>query len=454
MSTYNILVTNNASGCATEIEQQITTTGCTAYIVRLTSNSNALGPFDVFVDSGIYYSAQTRDQMLNGVVVYLSCGTPTPTTTPTFTPTPTQTDPMTGSTPTQTATPTNTPTNTGTQTQTPTPTITPTQTQTSTPTNTETPTQTQTPTNTSTNTSTPTNTPTQTQTPTTTTTLTATPTQTNTGTPTQTQTPTNTATNTATPTQTKTPTPTPTNTTTNTATPTQTPTNTATNTSTPTQTPTNTPTLTQTPTPTNLPFSAYLLPEPSDANSIANIGQYMFDQGADWFGYWNSLGPAGAGPTYSSNLDAYVHFSGWTTPVDNFLTPVTNFAGPIRQASGSGTDAYGCTQTQYTFGTIPVTLSQVDPTIQYFYSIWVPLVGVGGTLTNMTVDAGYGAACSNTVFNDAVPDLGLASQNVTVTVGAAIPAGTYRVLWITGAFEQPTGTPATSTLYVKGDTKT
>jgi hypothetical protein len=362
MSTYNILVTNNASGCATEIEQQITTTGCTAYIVRLTSNSNALGPFDVFVDSGIYYSAQTRDQMLNGVVVYLSCGTPTPTTTPTFTPTPTQTDPMTGSTPTQTATPTNTPTNTGTQTQTPTPTITPTQT--------------------------------------------------------------------------------------------QTPTNTATNTSTPTQTPTNTPTLTQTPTPTNLPFSAYLLPEPSDLNSKNNIGQYMLDQGADWYGYWNSLGPAGAGPTYSSNLDAYVHFSGWTTPVDNFLTPVTNFAGPIRQASGSGTDAYGCTQTQYTFGTIPVTLSQVDPTIQYFYSIWVPLVGVGGTLTNMTVDAGYGAACSNTVFNDAVPDLGLASQNVTVTVGAAIPAGTYRVLWITGAFEQPTGTPATSTLYVKGDTKT
>ena len=180
----------------------------------------------------------------------------------------------------------------------------------------------------------------------------------------------------------------------------------------------------------------------------------MFDQGADWFGYWNSLGPAGAGPTYSSNLDSYAHFSGWTTPVDNFLTPVTNFAGPIRQASGSGADAYGCTQTQYTFGTIPVTLSQVDPTIQYFYSIWIPLAGVGGTLVNMTVDAGYGAACSTTVFNDAVPDAGLASQNVTVTAGAAIPAGTYRVLWITGAFEQPTGPPASSTLYVKGDTKT
>jgi hypothetical protein len=43
MSTYSILVTNNTPGCATEIEQQLTVTECTSYIVRLTSNSNALG---------------------------------------------------------------------------------------------------------------------------------------------------------------------------------------------------------------------------------------------------------------------------------------------------------------------------------------------------------------------------------------------------------------------------
>jgi len=410
MSTYSILVTNEAPGCGTEIEQQLTITGCTSYIVRLASNSNALGPFNVYVDNVIYYSAQTRNEMLNGVVINLECVTPSPTVTPTITPSPTQTDPMTGATPTPTITSTNTATPTTTPTYTPSPTTT----------------------------------PTLTQTPTTTTTLTASPTTTPTLTQTPTTTPTNTATQTATPSQTPT----------NTPTLTQTPTNTITQTVTPSQTPTNTPTLTQTPTPSNLPFSAYLLPEPSDANSIANIGQYMFDQGADWFGYWNSGGPAGAGATYSTNLDTYVHFSGWTTPVDEFLTPVTNFAGPIRQASGSGTDAYGCTQSQYTFGTIPVTTSQVNPSIQYFYSIWIPLAGVGGTLTNMTVDAGYGAACSTTVFDNAVPDAGLASQNVTVTSGAAIPAGTYRVLWVTGALEQPTGPPASSTLYIKGDTKT
>ena len=54
MSTYSILVINTAPGCNTEIEQQLTVSGCTSYIVRLASNSNALGPFDVYVDGSIY----------------------------------------------------------------------------------------------------------------------------------------------------------------------------------------------------------------------------------------------------------------------------------------------------------------------------------------------------------------------------------------------------------------
>ena len=133
MSLYSILVTNNAPGCNTEIEQQVEVDGCTSYIVRLTSNSNALGPFNVFVDDVIYLSAVTRNEMLFGVVVTLECGTPTPTITPTNTPTP-------SFTPTQTQTPSETPTNT------PTPSVTLTQTPTQTETPTQTPTQTPTPT--------------------------------------------------------------------------------------------------------------------------------------------------------------------------------------------------------------------------------------------------------------------------------------------------------------------
>ena len=169
MATYNILVVNNAPGCNdTDVLQQVTATTCTTYIVRLASNSNALGPFSVFVDSTLIGSGYTRTDMFNGVVVSLGCATPTPTPTPsavTPTPTPTNTE-----TPTQT--PTQTPTNTGTPTQTPTTTLTATPTETSTQTPTQTPTpsitasQTQTPTQTPTptNTETPTQTPTQTPT--------------------------------------------------------------------------------------------------------------------------------------------------------------------------------------------------------------------------------------------------------------------------------------------------
>jgi outer membrane biosynthesis protein TonB len=200
MSLQSIFVVNTAPGCDNFIQQQISADTCNSYIIRITPNTNALGPFDVYVSTypdplsaaTLYYSAQTRTEMLNGVVVQLGpCVTPTPTLTPTpATPTPTPTN-----TETPTETPTNTPTPTPTNTETPTPSVTagltPTPTGSNTPTPTETPTQTptntetQTPTNTETPTQTPTETPTQTQTPT----NTETPTPTNTETPTQTPTP-------------------------------------------------------------------------------------------------------------------------------------------------------------------------------------------------------------------------------------------------------------------------
>jgi hypothetical protein len=214
--------------------------------------------------------------------------------------------------------------------------------------------------------------------------------------------------------------------------------------------------VTPTVTPSNVAYYAYILPEPSDVNSAANIGQYMTDQNTNaFYGYWNSGGPPASNGFYSSDLDKYIHFSGWTTPVDEFITPVTNFAGQIRQASGAGVDSYGCTQQQYTFNSVPITTSQIDPTVPYFYSIWIPLNGVGGSLTNMTLDIGYGAACSTTVSGGGTtPDATLAGIDVTVTSGAAIPAGTYRVLWAGLSLQQPTTPPSTSTLWIKGKQKT
>jgi hypothetical protein len=368
MSTYSILVTNNAPGCGTEIEQQITVSGCTTYIVRLSSNSNALGPFNVYVDNVIYYSAQTRTDMFNGVVVSLGCSTPTPTPTPTGTPT----------NQTPTPTPTNTATPTGTPTQTPTNTITPTQT----------PTNTQTPTHTPTTTPTPTNTPTPGLSPTTT----------------------------------------------------------------PTHTPTPTSTSTPTPTPSSGGFMAYLFPEPQDSTSLNNLGQYMLDTGAvSFFGWGNSGTPAGA--NYAADMSIYAKFSGWTGSNGNFVTNVSALSGSIRQSSGAGVDSYGCPQNQYTFGSIQVVPGQVNNAIQYTYTVWIPLAGVGGTFNNMTIDVGFGSACSTSVINDGVPDAGNAAVNVVVSVGCAIPAGTYRVLWMNELYSEPSTPPLSTTFWVKGDTK-
>ena len=324
-----------------------------------------------------------------------------------------------------------TPTNTETPTQTPseTPTSTPTETPTNTPTNTETSTPTVTPTNTETPTQTPSETPT------------STPTETPTQTPTVTSTPTVTPTETPTNTPSETPTNTPTNTETSTPTPTNTPTNTS------TVTPTNTPTPTSTSPP---PFSGYLIPEPQDSTSQNDLGQYMFDNGSvGYYGFGNSGTPSPV--TYASDMAIYILYPGWTGSNGNFITNISNNSSPIRQASGAGTDTFGCPQNQYTFGTIAITTSEVNPSVQYNYTVWIPLNGVGGTLNNMTVDVGNGTACATNTFNDYIPDSGLAAINVTVPPGCQIPAGIYRVLW---NFILPATVPLGDTLYFKGDTKT
>jgi hypothetical protein len=221
-----------------------------------------------------------------------------------------------------------------------------------------------------------------------------------------------------------------------------------------------TPTSSVTPTPTkspgNVQYSAYVFAEPQDSTSMNDLGQYMFDASngdATYYGYSNTGGYP-AGPAYAYDMNLYVQFSAWTGSNGSFVSNVANLSNTIRQASGSGTDAYGCTQNQYTFGSIDITTSDVNPNIQYVYSVWIPLAGVGGTFNNMTLDAGFGAACSTSIIDNSVPDSINSAINVTVPTGCAIPAGTYRILWIQELILQPATTPLTNTLWIKGDTKT
>ena len=343
MATYTITVTNNAVGCDNEIEQQLTVAGCSTYIVRLTSNSNALGPFNVYVNGVIYDSNVSRVDMLLGVEVVLECGTPTPTPTPTITPT----------------------------NQTPTPT----------------------PTNTTTPTVTPTNTPTPSITPTIG--LTPTPTSTN------------------------------------------------------TSTPTNTPTVT--PTPSSAAFMAYIFAEPQDSVDDSTLLAYATANGAvEWWSFYGlSSPPNNSGGNYSNDLNVYAHQPSFVSGGGNFITPVT-FSAPIAQTPGQIINGFA--QNIYTYGSIQVSSTVVNPAIQYFYSIWVPLAGVGGSISDMTNDVGTSAG-SQDIYANVGTVVGLTSLNVTITSGAAIPVGTYRVLWVSPQYTLPGGVPLTGSLYFRGENK-
>ena len=269
-----------------------------------------------------------------------------------------------------------------------------------------------------------------------------TPTPTKTSTPTPTPTPTNTITPSITPTNTITPTITPTPTSTNITTPTVTPTN------------TQTPTITPTPTSTPSPYFGYLFAEPQDPTSSFDLGSYMFNSGTTaFFGFANSGVPP-ADVNYSNNLAIYAQYSGFTLGgIGNFISTPLSLKGNIRQNAGQSVDSFGCKQNQYGVGTISVSTSDVNPNVNYFYSIWIPLAGVGGTMNNMTVDIGFGSPCEGSIVQNTIPSPSLSALNVVVPAGAAVPSGTYRVLWMPINGLQPVGIPLTDNLYFRGDTK-
>lgn len=139
LDTVSIYIVNEAVGCSDlTVESQVSFSACfETFIVRISNQSNAAGPFSIYTGSTSgtpVYSAVTRVNMVAGQSILLfnqdqiGCETPTPTPTPTNTPTPSITPsitPTTTITPTPSVTPTITPTSTLTPTPTPTPTTTP-----------------------------------------------------------------------------------------------------------------------------------------------------------------------------------------------------------------------------------------------------------------------------------------------------------------------------------------
>jgi hypothetical protein len=275
---------------------------------------------------------------------------------------------------------------------------------------TPTPTQTQTPTKTPT--STPTVTPTITITPTKT--LCIPPTKTPTSTPAVTPTITITPTNTRCLQPSVTPTKTLTNTPTSTQIVTETPTNTPTVTPTITETPTNTPTETLTPTPTpTIPYYAYLFIEPVSGSE--DIGQWMYDNGRDFFGFTNYSQPTQDQTDFDVDMNTYVDFSGWTSGL--FPSLIQQI---VPQTSG-GQDSFNNPIVEYNFLTTEIPQGYVGGRGWYSWIIPVSLTNYEKqTIIEINVTDN-----PNLLTN--ISTEGVINNYTFYYTGTTIPQTTYRV---------------------------
>ena len=263
-------------------------------------------------------------------------------------------------------------------------------------------------------------------------------------------TPTVTPTNTVTPSVTAdvTPTVTPTNTPTNTVTPsvTATVTPTVTNTVTPTitSTPESTPEVTTTPTPTptevGLP-PAYLLIEP--ASDAANIGTYMFNNGATGFFGFNN----GSGPTSSNEIRTYMNYYSANQGTGNVPLVISQ---TIPQTSG-GNDSFNNAIQQYNFVTTKVTQGTVAGNAWYTWLIPDDSIGgVGTTDRLLSIDLSFNNGPQGFVTETMSSTFYNIGPMIFVVGSGAFAAGQYR-LYTTYSSQPFSRNNTNGDLYFKGN---
>jgi hypothetical protein len=264
-----------------------------------------------------------------------------------------------------------------------------------------------------------------------------TPTPTATNTPTPTVTPTIAATPTVTPTNTTTPTPT--STIGSTPPPTPTPTNTPTNTQTQTQTPTITSTTTPTVTPSTTPsLYAYLFIEPQSGSE--EIGNYMYDRGANFFGFTNNPPPNPLNlAQFESDMNEYVSFSGWTA--STFPSIRQQF---VPQISG-GVDSFGNAISAFNFTTHEVPVGTTNGSAWY---TWI--IPNNATNNGIQQKINFSINGNPNSMTSLIMDGTIYSQSFNYT-GTAIPTGNYRVYTTYADLAFYIDGSAT-TIYFKGDT--
>jgi hypothetical protein len=266
---------------------------------------------------------------------------------------------------------------------------------------------------------TPSQTPTISLTPSNTATTTQTPTSTPTNTPTQTPTPS--VTIGVTPTQTQSVTPS--------ATPTITPTSNT------TSTPTPTPTITPTTTPS---LFAYLFIEPQSGST--EIGSYLYDSGANFFGFTNNPPPDTSNPVqFGSDMNKYVSFSGWTAS-----TFPTIRQQVVPQVSG-GVDSFGNSISAFNFTTHEVPVGTVSGNSWY---TWI--IPTNATNNGIQQKINFSINGNPNSMTTLIMDGTIYTQSFNYT-GSTIPTGNYRV-YTTYADLAFYIDNSLTTIYFKGDT--
>ena len=142
---------------------------------------------------------------------------------------------------------------------------------------------------------------------------------------------------------------------------------------TPTKTPTVTPSSASTP-------PAYLLIEP-DADA-ANIGQFMFNAGASWYGFTN-----GTGPTSDADVASYMSY--FNQNAGSGLVPAV-VSAPIPQSSG-GNDSFNNPIEIYKFETTELRSGTVNGNAWYTWLIPDDSIGGPGTPNRvLEIEISYG----------------------------------------------------------------
>ena len=225
------------------------------------------------------------------------------------------------------------------------------------------------------------------------------------------------------------------------ATPSQT--QTVTPSATPTVTPTTTLTSTPTPTPTVTPsatpaFFGYLFIEPQSGST--EIGSYLFDSGANFFGFTNNPPPNTSNPVqFNSDMNKYVSFSGWTASTFPAIRQQV-----VPQISG-GIDSFGNSISAFNFTTHEVPIGTVNGNSWY---TWI--IPTNATNNGIQQKINFSINGNPNSMTTLIMDGTIYSQSFNYT-GSSIPVGTYRV-YTTYADLAFYINNSLTTIYFKGDT--